>query len=73
MAFLAQMPQLRHLLLHSLVVDDLDYSSLLSLPNLRSVRVMATRGMKPSFDRLVELLPWQAKPNERTVMPRAAS
>lgn len=70
MAFLAQMPQLRHLLLHSLVVDDLDYSSLLSLPNLRSVRVMATRGMKPSFDRPVELLPWQAKPNERTVMPR---
>ena len=59
-AFLARMPQLRQLLLHTLVVDDLDYRPLLSLSDLRSVRVMATRGMTPPIEELVDRLPWRA-------------
>ncbi|MET7279273.1 hypothetical protein ABZS29_13645 [Kribbella sp. NPDC005582] len=57
-AFLAQMPQLEQLLLHTLTVDDLDYTPLLSLSNLRKVRVMATRGMTPAHDELMRRLPW---------------
>ena len=59
-AFLAQMPQLQRLLLHTLIVDDLDYHPLLSLPNLQKVRVMAARGMVPSMEELIERLPWDA-------------
>jgi hypothetical protein len=59
-AFLAQIPQLQHLLMHTLIVDDLDYRPLLSLPNLKGVRVMATRGMTPPIAELVERLPWEA-------------
>lgn len=59
-AFLAQMPQLRRLLLHTLIVDDLDYHPLFSLPNLQHVRVMATRGMSPPVEELIERLPWDA-------------
>ena len=59
-AFLAEMPQLQRLLLHTLIVDDLDYRPVLSLPNLQKVRVMATRGMTPSKEELVERLPWEA-------------
>jgi hypothetical protein len=59
-AFLAEMPQLQRLLLHTLIVDDLDYRPLLSLPNLQKVRVMASRGMTPSKEELVERLPWEA-------------
>ncbi|MCB0909252.1 MAG: hypothetical protein KDB63_19275 [Nocardioidaceae bacterium] len=59
-AFLAEMPQLQRLLLHTLIVDDLDYRPLLSLPNLQKVRVMAARGMTPSKDELVRCLPWEA-------------
>lgn len=59
-AFLAAMPQLRRLLLHTLIVDDLDYRPLLSLPSLQHVRVMATRGMTPPIEELIERLPWDA-------------
>jgi hypothetical protein len=59
-AFLGQMPQLKSLLLHTLIVDDLDYHPLLSLPNLQKVRVMATRGMSPHIEELIERLPWEA-------------
>jgi len=58
--FLAEMPQLQRLLLHTLIVDDLDYHPLLSLPNLQKVRVMETRGMSPSKEELIERLPWEA-------------
>ena len=57
-AFLAQMPQLERLLLHTLIVDDLDYTPLLSLSNLKKVRVMAARGMTPTHDELMHRLPW---------------
>ncbi|MBS44074.1 MAG: hypothetical protein CMH83_13105 [Nocardioides sp.] len=57
-AFLARMPQLKRLLLHTLLVQDLDFSPLLDLPNLEWVRVMETRGMKPSRDHLMSQLPW---------------
>jgi hypothetical protein len=59
-AFLANMPQLQHLLLHTLIVDDLDYRPLLSLPDLTKVRIMATRGMTPPIDELIQRLPWEA-------------
>ena len=59
-AFLAQMPQLRRLLMHTLIVDDLDYHPLLSLPHLMKVRVMTTRGMSPPIEELIERLPWDA-------------
>lgn len=59
-AFLAQMPQLRRLLLHTLIVDDLDYHPLFSLPNLQQVRVMTARGMSPPIEELIERLPWDA-------------
>lgn len=57
-AFLKEMPQLRHLVLHTVIVDDQDYSPLLCLPNLQNVRAMATRGMSPTIDELKALLPW---------------
>lgn len=57
-AFLAQMPQLERLLLHTLIVDDLDYTLLLSLSNLKKVRIMAARGMTPTYDELMHRLPW---------------
>lgn len=59
-AFLAQMPRLRRLLLHTLIVDDLDYHPLFSIPNLQHVRVMATRGMSPPVEELIKRLPWDA-------------
>jgi hypothetical protein len=59
-AFLRQMPQLRRLVLHSLIVDDLDYSPLLDLPNLEMVRVMKARGMRPTIEQLQSSLPWNA-------------
>jgi hypothetical protein len=58
--FLAQMSQLRRLLLHTLIVDDLDYHPLLTLPNLQRVRVMAARGMAPPIKELIHRLPWEA-------------
>lgn len=50
--FLAHMSRLERVLLHSLIVHDLNYRPLLSLPNLRSCRVMEVRGMDPPHDQL---------------------
>ena len=58
--FLREMPQLRRLLLHTIAADDLDYSTILDLPNLTSVRVMETRGMRPSLAVLKAQTPWSA-------------
>jgi hypothetical protein len=57
-AFLRQMPRVEDVLLHTIIVDDHDYSPLLSLPALKAVRVMKTRGMSPSFEELQAALPW---------------
>lgn len=57
--FLRAMPQLEHLVIHTTVVDDGDYTPLLALPALRSVRVIPSRGMRPSFDELGASLPWE--------------
>jgi hypothetical protein len=57
-AFLRQIPQLQRLLLHTIIVDDRDYSPILDLPALREVRVMATRGMRPTRDELKALPAW---------------
>ena len=56
--FLAELPGLESILLHTLVVDDKDYSPLLELPRLKSVRVMKTRGMRPPVEELRRRLPW---------------
>ena len=50
--FLERMPQLRRLVLHTMIVDDEDYTPLLSLPSLKEIRVMPTRGMDPTHDEL---------------------
>jgi len=39
-------------------VDDLDYTPLFCLPNLKEVRVMAARGMTPPHEELTRRLPW---------------
>lgn len=57
-SFLRRMPQLQRLLLHTIVVDDRDYSPILDLPALREVRVMETRGMRPGYERLTALPAW---------------
>ena len=54
------MPQLRNLRLDTLVVDDLDYTPILDLPNLQSLMVMKARGMRPRFEDLVASTPWDA-------------
>lgn len=54
---LREMPQLRHLVLHTLIVDDHDYTPLLALPNLETLRVARTRGMRPSHDELAGRIP----------------
>ena len=58
LAFLRDMPQLRRLLLHTMIVDDLDYGPVLDLPNLESVSVMRTRGMRPPIEELMALTAW---------------
>jgi hypothetical protein len=57
-AFLRQMPQLRRVLLHTIIVDDLDYSPILGLPNLEAVGVMKARGMHPPYETLTALASW---------------
>jgi len=57
LAFLRNLPDLEQLVLHTIIVDDLDYSPLLSLGNLREVRVMPARGMRPSHDELRAAIP----------------
>ena len=59
-SFMRELRQLEELLLHTLIVDDLDYSPLLELPSLRGVRVMKVRGMRPDHDELRRRLPWKA-------------
>jgi hypothetical protein len=59
-AWLPELRNLEHLLLHTLVVDNLDYAPLLQLPRLQAVRVMNVRGMRPSLTELQERLPWAA-------------
>lgn len=56
-AFLADMPQLRDLALHSMIADSLDYTPLLQLPQLKNLRVMKARGMTPRWEELVESIP----------------
>lgn len=58
LAWIERMPQLKHVELHTLIVDDLDYSPLQRLPNLESVVVRKVRGMSPSFEELQASLPW---------------
>jgi len=58
--FLRQMTMIEVLRLHTIIVDDLDYSPLLDLSQLRSVRVMKARGMTPSLEHLQSVLPWSA-------------
>lgn len=58
LAFLRSMPQLQNLVLHTAVVDDGDYSPLLALPALQSIRVKAVPGMTPAIDQLKAALPW---------------
>lgn len=58
--FLRELQDLEKVLLHTVVVDDLDYSPLLDLPKLRSVRAMKVRGMRPKHDELRRRLPWKA-------------
>lgn len=58
--FLLDLPRVQTVLLHTLIVDDLDYSPLLHLPRLQSVRVMKVRGMEPEHDELRRRLPWSA-------------
>lgn len=57
-AFISALQGLTTVLLHTVVVDDLDYTPLLALPELKSVRVMAVRGMRPPHGELKRRLPW---------------
>jgi hypothetical protein len=59
-AWLPNLRNLEHLLLHTVIVDDLDYTPLLLLPRLKAVRVKKARGMRPSHSELVQRLPWAA-------------
>ena len=58
-AFLKTVPKLESLLFRTIIVDDLDYLPLLSLPSLRSIRVMSTRNMNPTYEHLKMHLPGQ--------------
>jgi hypothetical protein len=56
--FLLHLTQLEELVLHTIIVDDLDYTPLLALQRLQSVRVMNARGMTPTLEQLKAALPW---------------
>lgn len=58
LGFLRSLTALRELLLHTVVVDDKDYTPVLDLQRLEKVRIMATRGMRPSIEDLIASLPW---------------
>ncbi len=58
--FLRQLTSLEELELHTIIVDDLDYSPLLDLPRLRSVWMREARGMTPSHEQLRAMLPWRS-------------
>jgi hypothetical protein len=64
-AFQDDMPQLRELVLHSMIVDSLDYAPLLHLPQLKTLRVMKARGMTPKWEELVASIPALHRPDER--------
>ena len=55
--FLRHLTQLEELVLHTIIVDDLDYTLLLAPPRLKSVRVMNARGMTPTLEQLKAALP----------------
>jgi len=57
-AWLPELQKLEHLLLHTVIVDDLDYTPLLQLKVLKAVRVMQARGMRPPLADLKSQLPW---------------
>jgi len=57
-SFLRTMRRLRRLLLHTIIVDDLDYTPILAVPTLEAVRVMAARGMRPSYEELKVAVRW---------------
>jgi hypothetical protein len=57
-SWLPKLLQLEELLMHTVIVDDEDYSPLLRLPRLKAVRVMATRRMQPPIEDLQKQLPW---------------
>lgn len=52
LGFLRKLRELQRLVLHTLLVEDLDYSPLLELRYLTEARVMAVRGMRPSHHEL---------------------
>lgn len=56
-AFLRNLPRLERLVLHTMIVDDLDYSPLLDLRDLKEVRVMSAKGMRPSHQDLCAAIP----------------
>ena len=56
--FLHHLSNLETVLLHVVIVDDRDYSPPLALPGLMSVRVVASRDMRPTYDELERTLPW---------------
>ena len=56
--FLRELRQIEDLLLHTVIVDDKDYSPLLELHRLKRVRVMEVRGMAPTMESLRAALPW---------------
>ena len=64
--FLRQMPQLRRLILHSMIVDSKDYTPLLSLHSLKEARVMPSRGMKPTHRVLAAAIPALEPVRQRT-------
>lgn len=56
-AFVRNLPRLERLVLHTMIVDDLDYSPLLELDHLKELRVMPARGMRPSHEELCAAIP----------------
>ncbi|WP_380159616.1 hypothetical protein [Kineococcus sp. R86509] len=59
-SFLRNIPQLQRLVFHTMAIDDLDYTPILELPHLQSVRVMKARGMRPAHERLIASTPWSS-------------
>lgn len=59
-AWLTALRDLEHLVLHTIIVDDLDYTALLRLQRLQAVRVMEVKGMRPTIHALRNSLPWDA-------------
>ncbi len=62
---LGRLTHLELLELHTIIVDDLDYSPLLALTRLQRARVKAVRGMRPTYDELCAALPAIERPPVR--------